>query len=258
MVKLGLIGYPLEHSFSQKYFEEKFRSLHIDGEYYIIPIKEFSKEIISKIIIGYQGISGLNVTSPWKRKIFEALDVVDDTASEIGSVNVVKIGYKGGSPFLKGYNSDWIGFKESLPERALDGEALIAGSGGAAASALYALHTLGIRTTVVSRNPGNAISAHHFINENSEIIKYEDVDPELMKKVSLIVNATPLGIGLHTQKAPPFPYHLIKPQCVCYDMNYNPPVTKFMELCKETGAIVMNGFEMLTRQAEISWNIWRN
>ena len=242
----GLIGYPLSHSLSQNFFNQKFETEKIDAKYVNFEISRI--EQLAEILVSYPNLCGFNVTIPYKEKIFDFLDAVDPQAKAIGAVNVVKI-YRqpDGSTSLKGYNSDCAGFSDSIrpmlnPE--IHDKALVLGSGGAAKAVVHALTTLGVKPTVVSRT------------EKPGCLTYPMLTPEIVAEHKVIVNTTPLGMYPHVDECPPIPYCGITSEHICYDLLYNPDVTLFMKRCSEHGASVKNGLEMLLLQAFISWNIW--
>lgn len=240
----GLIGFPLGHSFSEIYFTEKFEKEEIDAKYSLFPIENINSlpSLISKI----DNLEGLNVTIPYKEDVMHFLDEISEDASEIGAVNVIKIKNENGRKFLKGYNSDYVGFADSLhPLLRKDiKNALVLGTGGASKAVVYALKGLGINTTLVSRQPKEGD------------LSYDDLDNEIMTRNLLIVNTTPLGMFPKVDACAPIPYHLLTPLHICYDLVYNPEVTEFMHRAEERGARVKNGLEMLYRQAERAWEIW--
>lgn len=242
----GLIGYPLTHSFSQTFFNQKFESEKINARYINFELKEIG--LIEEILIEYPNLRGFNVTIPYKEQIFNYLDAVDSEAQAIGAVNVVKI-YRqpDGSVSLKGYNSDYTGFADSIrplinPE--IHKKALVLGSGGASKAVTHALRSMNIEPVIVSRTsrPG--------------MLTYEELSHDVIDEHKVIVNTTPLGMYPHTDECPPIPYHYLTADHICYDLLYNPDVTLFMKRAAEQGASVKNGLEMLLLQAFISWNIW--
>ncbi len=246
MKKYGLIGYPLGHSFSKNFFNEKFLSENIDAEYvnFEIPtIEEFPK-----IIQMNPNLCGLNVTIPYKEQIIPFLDELDKDAAAIGAVNVVKPVHDAkGRTKLIGYNSDIIGFTRSI-ESLLEPhhqKALILGTGGASKAIHHGLLQLGLETIFVSRNP-----------KNSSTIAYADLTPEIMDEYKVIVNCTPVGMYPRADECPDIPYHLLTPKHLLYDLLYNPSTTLFMKKGAENGAIVKNGLEMLLLQAFAAWDIW--
>ena len=246
MDKYGLIGYPLHHSFSQSYFNEKFSAEKIDAEYvnFEIPtIKEFPG-----IIKNNPNLKGLNVTIPYKEQVIPYLNDLSDNAKAIGAVNVIKfVRNKSGKKVkLIGYNSDVIGFQQSL-EPLLEEHhrsALILGFGGASKAIKRGLDNLGLSSQFVS------------IEKNESIIHYKDVTPEMMKKYTVIVNCTPVGMYPNINECPNIPYELLTTKHFLYDLVYNPDETLFLKKGKEQGAKVKNGLEMLLLQAFASWNFW--
>ena len=248
MEKYGLIGYPLGHSFSVGYFNEKFKAENIDAEYvnFEIPtIKDFHK-----VIAGNPTLRGLNVTIPYKEQVIPYLDELDkETAKKIGAVNVIKIlPQSKGKPKLIGYNSDIIGFTQSI-EHMLQPhhtKALILGTGGASKAVLYGLKDLSIEATFVSRSP-----------KNKKQLSYQQLTPEVIAEHTIIINTTPLGMYPKVNECPEIPYEHLTPNHLLYDLLYNPDETLFMKRGKEQGAEVKNGLEMLLLQAFAAWEIWQ-
>lgn len=240
----GLIGKKLGHSLSAEFFNSKFKEEGINESYRLFEIP--SIEDFPKLLIEHPQLKGLNVTIPYKESIIQFLDSLSDEAIEIGAVNVIAIKKTDDVFWLKGYNTDCIGFRESLiPLLRPDIEnALILGSGGASKAVDYALKKLGINTKIVSRNP------------SQDQLGYDDLNEELIHTYKLIVNTTPLGMFPNIDSFPPIPYQFINEENICYDVVYNPKETEFMKKCKEKGAIVKNGFEMWQLQAYATWNIW--
>lgn len=242
----GLIGHPLGHSLSQTFFTEKFRREGIKAEYRMWDLHRLDGR---KDLPDVAGLRGFNVTIPYKTRILPMLDAVDDVAAAIGAVNVVKVTEEDGVRKLTGYNSDAPGFRQSLvdmPGFSADDHprALVLGTGGASKAIVYALISLGIDPTLVSRS------------EAPGLITYADLDAEVMATHTLIVNCTPLGTFPDTEAAPPIPYDLVSRSHFCHDLVYNPSETLFMRLCREQGATVKNGAEMLRNQALEAWRIW--
>ena len=245
MKKYGLIGYPLGHSFSKNFFNEKFTSEQINAEYvnFEIPsIKEFPK-----IIVETPELAGLNVTIPYKEQVIPFLDSLDQDAASIGAVNVIKIESVKGKRRLIGYNSDLIGFTQSI-EPLLEPchtKALILGTGGASKAIHYGLKKLGLDTLFVSRK-----------QHNDTTITYEELTPERMAEYKVIVNCTPVGMYPNSDECPNIPYQYLTSEHLLYDLLYNPDTTLFMKKGAEQGAVVKNGLEMLLLQAFGSWKIW--
>ncbi|MDR2389323.1 MAG: shikimate dehydrogenase [Tannerellaceae bacterium] len=245
MEKYGLLGYPLEHSFSKKFFNRKFESEHIDAEYVNFEIQTIRE--LKSIVKENPDLNGLNVTLPYKTAVIPLLDDVDKDARLIGAVNVIAFG-KGtfGRRKLKGYNSDILGFRQSVEPllNETHRKALILGTGGAAKAVFQGLKQLGIASTFVSRTMQDFC------------ITYEEISPQTMEKYTVIVNTTPLGMFPHVNDCPNIPYELLTPKHLLYDLLYNPDETLFMQKGKEQGATVKNGLEMLLLQAFASWEIW--
>lgn len=245
MEKYGLIGYPLSHSFSRGFFNEKFLAENIDAEYvnFEIPdIREFKT-----IIKNNPTLQGLNVTIPYKEQVIPLLDEISDNARQIGAVNVIRIDRSKNKVRLKGFNSDILGFKESIEPllQPLHKKSLILGTGGSAKAVFYGLKQLGIDAVYVSRKGENG----HYL--------YSDLTPEIFGQYQVVVNCTPVGLWPHTDECPDIPYHLLTPDYLLYDLLYNPNETLFMKKGKERGAVVKNGLEMLILQAFVTWNIWQ-
>jgi shikimate dehydrogenase len=245
MRTFGLIGYPLGHSFSQGYFSKKFEEEKIDARYlnFAIPtINEF-KGLLNQ----HPYLAGLNVTIPYKQQVIPFLDELDDEASKIGAVNVIKITWKGDKPVLKGYNSDVHGFLESLQPllQPWHSKALILGTGGASKAVAHGLLKAGILYRCVSRNPKSP--AH---------VSYSSLTPEILSEYKVIINTSPLGMYPETETCPPIPYEGITSQHLVYDLIYNPAETLLMKKASQKGALTKNGLEMLRLQAEEAWRIW--
>jgi shikimate dehydrogenase len=245
MRKFGLIGYPLGHSFSKKYFTSKFETEGIeDCQYDLYEIEDIS--ILPAIIRQNPELEGLNVTIPYKEKVLPYLDSIDPACEEIGAVNCIQI--KDGK--LRGYNTDYIGFKESL-NNWLKGEkpnALVLGTGGASKAVVKALKDLGISYLMVSRNPGNVPG----------IISYDDLakNKPVLDRNHLIINTTPLGTYPKTEEMPNINPEYITSMHKVYDLVYNPEKTFLMRSLEARGAVIKNGLEMLQLQAEAAWRIW--
>ncbi|MBF1403405.1 shikimate dehydrogenase family protein [Prevotella histicola] len=244
MDKYGLIGYPLGHSFSVGYFNEKFSNEHINAKYINFEIP--SIEDFAEVIESNPELRGLNVTIPYKEQVIPYLDSLSPEANAIGAVNVIRITRKGDKTHLKGFNSDVIGFTRSI-EPLLERhhkKALILGTGGASKAVDYGLRSLGIETKFVSRTkrPG--------------FFTYEEITPKIIKDYNIIVNCTPLGMYPNTDVCPTLPYEAMDSHNLLYDLLYNPDETLFMQKGKEHGAITKNGLEMLLLQAFASWEFW--
>lgn len=247
MKTYGLIGYPLAQSFSQKYFSAKFEKEGINAQYLNFPIPTIDE---FKELIGHHPyIAGMNVTIPYKERVIPFLDELDDTAREIGAVNVIKFNWDGTKPHLKGYNSDTIGFYNSLKPllQPHHTKALILGTGGAAKSVAYSLKKLGISYRFVSRQP-------HGLGH----VTYDQLTREIMESYHLIVNTSPLGMYPNVNASPDIPYQFLGKQHLLYDVVYNPEVTEFLQKGLEQGASIKNGLEMLHLQANAAWEIWNS
>ena len=246
MKKYGLLGYPLGHSFSRNYFNQKFEAERIDAEYLNFEIPEIKE--IKNVIKENPELNGLNVTIPYKEQVIPYLDDLDEDARLIGAVNVIKFS-KGlfGKVKLKGYNSDIIGFKQSIEPLLKEHhrKALILGTGGASKAVFQGLKQLGVASTFVSRKA------------KEYCITYEEITPKVMEQYTVIVNTTPLGMYPNVKACPDIPYDLLTSDHLLYDLLYNPDETLFMRKGKEKGAVVKNGLEMLLLQAFAAWEIWQ-
>lgn len=244
MDKYGLIGFPLGHSFSISYFNEKFTNENIDAQYINFEIPSIDN--LHEVLASNPELKGLNVTIPYKEKVIPYLDSISPEASAIGAVNVIRVIHKGRKMLLKGYNSDVIGFTRSIEPMLgkTHKNALILGTGGASKAINYGLKSLGLETLFVSRiKKDNAIS-------------YQDVTPEIVKKYNVIVNCTPLGMYPKVESCPDLPYEAMDNHTILYDLIYNPDETLFMKRGAAYGANTKNGIEMLLLQAFASWEFW--
>lgn len=242
----GLIGFPLTHSFSQKYFTEKFRKENIDAEYLNFEIGDIGD--IMEVVAEYPELQGFNVTIPYKELILPYLDWKSPEVEAIGAANVVKIErHDAGNMIFKGYNTDCYGFMNSLfpLSNAKEKRALILGTGGASKAVEYILKEMGYQTVKVSRTPKH------------QELGYEDLKG-VINDYFLIVNTTPLGTYPIIDSCPDLPYKELNAAHLAFDLVYNPSVTKFMSQCAERGCAVKNGYEMLVLQAEYSWRIWNS
>lgn len=242
----ALIGKPLGHSFSADFFNEKFRREGIDNSYILAPLDSISE--VSQLLDGYPDLQGFNVTIPYKEQIIPYLDSMSDEAMAIGAVNVVKVRNINGKRYLKGFNSDAIGFKESITPliKPYMKKALILGTGGASHAVDHVLRSVGIETVKVSRNA------------TSGMFTYTQLTQDVMGNHHIIVNTTPLGMWPDTEACPDIPYELITSRHLCFDLVYNPEVTMFMRKASDRGATVKNGLQMLHLQALAAWDIWNN
>ena len=244
MDKYGLIGYPLGHSFSINYFNQKFADEGINAKYMNFEIP--SIDALAEVLDSNPELKGLNETIPYKQKVMEFLDQISPEARAIGAVNVIRVTHEGKDIKLKGFNSDVIGFTQSI-EPMLEPyhkKALILGTGGASKAIDYGLKSLGLETVFVSRY------------RRPETICYEDITPDVVKEYNVIVNCTPIGMFPKTEECPLLPYEAMDEKNILYDLIYNPDETLFMKMGAERGASVKNGLEMLLLQAFASWEFW--
>jgi shikimate dehydrogenase len=234
----GLIGYPLSHSFSPAYFAKKFAEQCIDADYKAYPLA--SIEELTALLNNTPSLQGLNVTIPYKQQVIPYLDAIDAAAKAIGAVNCITI--KDG--ILTGYNTDWVGFTDSIRPllKAHHTHALVLGSGGSSKAVVYALRQLGIQYSIISRAGGD--------------YQYNQLTENIIQAHTIIINTTPLGMYPHTDNAPDIPYQFLTTSHLLYDLVYNPAETLFMQKGIAAGATVKNGYEMLILQAEASWRIW--
>ncbi len=246
MKKYGLLGHPLSHSFSKKYFSEKFEKENIsDCSYELFDIETLNQ--LSEILKANPNLKGLNVTIPHKENILSYITDIDDNAKAIGAVNTLK--FSDNNNIIKGYNTDYYGFKKSLkPFLDINHErALILGTGGASKTVKYVLNELNIDCLMVSRNP-----------KNDNEISYDDINEYVIKHHQIIINTTPVGMFPNTENFPEFNYNNLTPKHLLYDLIYNPAETIFLKKGKEKGSITINGLQMLKLQAEKSWEIWNS
>jgi shikimate dehydrogenase len=236
----GLIGYPLTHSFSSQYFQRKFAGEGIDAQYRAFELTTILE--FPALLESTPDLKGLNVTIPYKAAILPYLDRLSEAAMVIGAVNCIDIE----NNKLAGYNTDVIGFSESLKPLLKDPHtnALVLGTGGSSLAVKYVLEALDIEYVTVSRT------------KKAECITYKELTTSLIKAYPLIINTTPVGMYPNTESFPELPYEGITEHHLLFDLVYNPEETKFLSLGKERGATVKNGLEMLHLQAEASWRIW--
>jgi len=238
---VGLIGFPLSHSFSRKYFTEKFRKEGIkDYEYLNFELEDISE--IMKVIKSNPELVGLNVTIPYKESVITYLDGLSAEAEEIGAVNTICIKNKK----LSGHNTDHIGFSKTL-DLILDENpsgALILGTGGASRAVEFSLIKRGIPFLYISRKP------------SGNILSYNEIEVDILKRYPLLINTTPLGMYPHINSMPDIPYDLLGRENCMIDLVYNPIKTLFLELGEKSGARIQNGLPMLEYQAEASWELW--
>lgn len=244
MSTFGLIGKVLVHSFSKKFFTEKFANEQIDSKYELfeMPSADGLKQLIAD-----QHPMGLNVTIPYKQDVIPMMDKLDETAAKIGAVNTIKFFYQpDGSYKLMGFNTDVIGFENSLKPllQPWHTKSLVLGTGGASKAVAYVLEKLGIAFKYVSRTSKNGG------------LSYGDLNAEVLAEYTVIVNCSPVGTFPNVDEAPNIPYQFVSNRHLLYDLVYNPKLTKFCQLGQERGAITKNGLEMLHGQAIASWEIW--
>ncbi|MDD2636461.1 MAG: shikimate dehydrogenase [Bacteroidales bacterium] len=248
MRDFGLIGYPLEHAFSHKYFAEKFEKEGInDARYKLFSISEISK--IKNIISSQPNLVGLNVTTPYKELVIPFLDDMDKTILKLGTVNTIKIFRNDNAYRLKGFNTDVAGINKTFDQLNIstDFKALILGSGGSGKTLAYVLGNRGIETKNVSRDPSNL-----------QQIAYKKLNKSIFDEYKLIINASPVGMFPNIDQAPNIPYDFITDKHICIDLVYNPAETVFLEHCRKNGAKTVNGLTMLYEQADKAWEIWNS
>ncbi|MGH2642449.1 MAG: shikimate dehydrogenase family protein [Chitinophagaceae bacterium] len=241
MRHFGLIGFPLSHSFSKKYFSEKFQREHIaDCHYENYPLP--SVDLFLGLIKQTENMEGLNITIPYKESVISHLDYLDPEAEKIHAVNCIHIN-NGKST---GFNTDIIGFERSLNPllQAHHNHALILGTGGASKAVSYVLSKLNISFHCVSRQ------------KKGDYFTYDGLTEEIIRQNTLIINTTPLGTSPEIHQCPDIPYQFLGKEHLLYDLIYNPAETLFLQKGKQQGAVIKNGYEMLVLQAEASWEIW--
>ncbi len=262
-LKYGLLGHPLGHSFSRKFHNERFERLSIDAEYVNFDLE--TVDLLPGVLANEPALRGLNVTIPYKQQVMQFLDALDPVAERIGAVNTIKVrrapeGAETKLPglYLKGYNTDIIGFRDSIKPLLIEAgivdttgiacqasaKALVLGTGGASRAVCVALEDMGIQPVYVSRTsaPGR--------------LTYDQLTPAMMADYSVIVNCSPVGMFPHVDECPAIPYEALTPHHVCYDLIYNPAETQFLAKAKAQGAKTMSGGAMLEGQAIASYEIW--
>ncbi|WP_346863924.1 shikimate dehydrogenase [uncultured Draconibacterium sp.] len=247
MKRYGLLGYPLTHSFSKRYFTEKFETENIESTYQNFEIDSITK--FPEILENNPEIIGLNVTIPYKEQVIPYLDELNDSAREIKAVNTIRVTRTESGVHLKGFNTDTFGFESTLTPllKEQHKKALILGTGGASKALKYVLNKLGI----------DYVSAS--IEELKEKeIRYEDIDEKMIAERLLIINATPLGTYPKVDTFPNIPYEFIGKDHLLFDLVYNPEVTQFMAKGMANGAVAKNGYDMLLGQANKAYEIWNS
>jgi shikimate dehydrogenase len=247
MRKFGLVGYPLGHSFSKTYFSEKFIRDNIsDCEYENYPLT--SIELLHELISNNSELCGLNVTIPYKSAVIKKLDSIDEQATSVGAVNVLKIKRDVDKVILKGFNTDVDGFRNSILQHIGEkvNSALVLGTGGGAKAVCYVLKNLGIKITSVD------------IIKLEGVLNYPEITERILNSNQLIVNTTPLGMFPDMLRKPDLNYNCLNKDQILFDLVYNPQMTLFLKEGKERGCTVVSGIEMLHLQAEKSWEIWNN
>ena len=240
--KYGLIGKNINYSFSKKYFNDKFLKENITNcsyeNYDLQSVKDFKK------IIKDNAIKGFNVTIPYKEEIMEFINKIDPIAKKIGAINTIKIHNKN---IIEGYNTDYIGFVISLKNLITNQKkALVLGTGGASKAIIFGLSSIGIESTIVSRN------------KREDVISYSELNKKVIEENTIIINCTPLGTFPKTQECPKIPFEFLSSNHICYDLIYNPEKTKFLLESEKMGATIINGKKMLENQANESWKIWNS
>ncbi len=241
MNRFGLFGFPLGHSFSKQFFNNKFKTENLNDCFFeLFPLTDISN--FPKLISEHSDLKGLAVTIPYKESVTNFLTSIDDVASEIGAVNCIKIA----SGITTGYNTDVIGFENSIKPilKPHHKKALILGTGGGSKAIQFVFKKLGIEYLVVSRT-----GKHPFI-------QYQQIDELICTEYSIIVNTTPLGMSPQIDNFPEIPYQFLNENHLLFDLIYNPDETLFLQKGKAAGAQTKNGYEMLLLQAEANWEIW--
>jgi len=241
MNRFGLIGYPLGHSFSQQYFNNKFKTENLNDCFFeLFPIENV--DLFPELLDAHKDLKGMAVTIPYKQTIISFLTSIDEAASEIGAVNCIKIS----SQKIIGFNTDVIGFENSIKPilKPNHKKALILGTGGGSKAVQFVFKKLGIEFLLVSRS------------KNHQQIQYQDINELICADYNIIVNATPVGMTPNNDKCPEIPYQFLSENHLLFDLIYNPAETLFLQKGREAGAQTKNGHEMLITQAEANWKIW--
>lgn len=237
----GLIGYPLGHSFSKRYFSQKFLDEGIaDCHYELFPLESIAE--LPRLLAEHPGLCGLNVTIPYKEQVIPYLDHPGEVAA-IGACNCIDIRHGK----LYGYNTDVIGFRDTfMPAlKPWHTSALVLGTGGASKAVAHVLDRAGIAFRYVSRNPAAP-----------GVLSYADLTPALLNSYTIIINCSPVGTFPNVDEAPELPYDALSSRHYLYDLVYNPEKTRFLREGERRGAIIRNGYDMLRLQAEAAWELW--
>jgi shikimate dehydrogenase len=245
MRKFGLIGYPLGHSFSKKYFTEKFLNENItDCSYENFPLINLDE--FPELIASDYELCGLNITIPYKSEIIRFLDFIKPEAKEIGAVNVIKINRSAGKIKLSGYNSDVTGIRDTLFPfiNSTVSNALVLGTGGSSRAVCHVLNKFGLKVSLVSRD------------KRTDVLNYSDIDSRIIDRIQLIVNTTPLGMFPDVESKPEIDYKSLTRKHILFDLVYNPELTSFLKEGKLKGCQIISGIKMLHSQAEKAWEIW--
>lgn len=246
--KYGLLGHPLGHSFSRGFHTERFARLGINAVYENFDLPDLAA--LPDVLAREPQLRGLNVTIPYKQAVMAYLDGLDPLAERIGAVNVIRVERRDGRPYLTGFNSDIVGFRDSI-RPLLDAShrrALVLGTGGASKAVRVALEEMGLSCTHVSRRRQETPAG--------TAITYADLTVDVLATHTVVVNCTPVGMFPNVDACPDIPYEYLTPQHVCYDVIYNPDPTLFMQRAAERGAKVKGGREMLEGQAIESYRLW--
>lgn len=245
MKQYGLIGFPLSHSFSKRFFTQYFADNSIDAEYLNFEISDIS--MLPAILKEHPNLVGFNVTIPYKEAVIPYLDSCDAKAAAIKAVNTVKIERKSGKISLKGFNTDLIGFRNSILPllKPHHKKALVLGTGGASKAIVATLNDLSISTQLVSREAKAGVS-----------ISYSQLTEAIMQEYTVVINTTPLGTYPKTENFPEIPYEYLTDKHLLFDLVYNPAVTQFLQKGADRGAATKNGSNMLELQALAAWSIW--
>lgn len=248
MRRFGLVGFPLSHSFSKKYFTEKFkREKIVDCLYELYPLVNIDQ--LQDLITENPELSGLNITVPYKKEALSMIEDLDSSAIDARAVNCIKIARQSGNKIkLKGYNTDIFGFRQSIKPflESKHEKALILGTGGSSGAVESVLKKIGIECFFVTRQE----------SKSDRYLKYNEINQGVINACKLIVNTTPLGMFPDIDKFPAIPYQYVSSDHLLYDLIYNPSETQFLKFGKEQGAVTINGMSMLQQQAEKSWEIW--